>query len=166
MNLIYSIYEQYFMVIMPALFGISLLLWIVSLIRLKKLNKKYNAFMKALSGKDVEKLLLEHMENVKKVSEENKETQEKMNEVNNSLKACIQKYGIVRYTAFEDVGSDLSFAVALLDGKDDGIILNGVYSREGSSVFAKPVHKGTTKHTLSEEEQKALENALRRGQAV
>ena len=166
MDLIYNIYMQHSMIIMPALFGISLLLWISSLVRLKSLNKKYGIFMKALSGKDIEKLLLEYMGTMEKVKEESKETQEKVKEVNNVLKSCIQKYGIVRYTAFDDVGSDLSFAVALLDGKDDGVLLNGVYSRDGSSVFAKPVHGGTTKYSLSEEEKKALENARRRGQTV
>ena len=120
--------------------------------------------MNALSNKDVEGLLLEHMESVQKVVKDNVEIQNQISELNNSFKNCFQKYGLIRFTAFEDVGSDLSFAIALLDGNDDGIILNGIYSREGSSVYAKPIHKGESKHNLSDEEKKALENAKRRGQ--
>jgi hypothetical protein len=164
MNNFIEIFNENFNIIAIGLFLISLIFSIVCLIRLRSLNKKYSVFMKALSGKDVESLLLEHMENVNKVIKENSEIKENIKEINNTLKPCFQKYGIVRYTAFDDVGSDLSFAIALLDGKDDGVLLNGVYSREGSSVYAKPIYNGTTKYTLSDEEQKALENAKRRGQ--
>lgn len=161
--MIYSIFVQYGSQIIIGLLGLSLLLSLTALVRLRSLNKKYRVFMDALSGKDIEKLLLEHMETVKSVKKENDEQEAQIKELKNAQKSCFQKHGIVRYTAFDDVGSDLSFAIALLDGKDDGIILNGIYSRDGSSMYAKPVHAGETKQTLSDEEKKALENAKRKG---
>ena len=69
---------------------------------------------------------------------------------------CIQKVGIVRYNAYKDTGSDLSFTVALLDEKNDGIVFNGIYSREMSNIYAKPVIGGKSEYTLTEEEKNAI----------
>ena len=76
------------------------------------------------------------------------------------MEDCIQKIGIVRYNAFKDTGSDLSFALALLDSKDNGVVLNGIYSREMSNIYAKPVEKGVSKYVLSDEEKQAIEKAV------
>ena len=73
---------------------------------------------------------------------------------------CIKKIGMVRYSAFKDTGSDLSFALALLNEKNDGVILNGIYSREMSNIYAKQVKEGKTNNKLSEEEDKALQIAI------
>ena len=74
---------------------------------------------------------------------------------------CIQKVGIVRYNAFKDTGSDLSFALALLDENNDGVVLNGIYSREMSNIYAKPVKNGKSSYTISEEEQQAINDAIK-----
>ncbi len=71
-----------------------------------------------------------------------------------------EKVGIVRYNAFQDTGSDLSFALALLDEKNNGVVLNGIYSREMSNIYAKPVENGKSKYTISEEENLAIEKAI------
>ena len=64
---------------------------------------------------------------------------------------CIQKIGIVRYSAFRDTGSDLSFTLAMLDENNDGVVLNGIYSREISNIYAKPVKNGKSEYTISED---------------
>ena len=67
---------------------------------------------------------------------------------------------MVRYSAFKDTGSDLSFALAMLDDNNNGVILNGIYSREMSNIYAKQVTNGTAVNKLSEEEKEALQKAL------
>ena len=67
---------------------------------------------------------------------------------------------MIRYNAFKDTGSDLSFALALLNDANDGIILNGIYSREMSNIYAKQVRNGKCNNKLSDEENKALEIAV------
>ena len=76
------------------------------------------------------------------------------------MESCVQKIGIVRYSAFRDTGSDLSFALALLDEKNNGVVLNGIYSREMSNIYAKPVENGESTYTLSEEEKQAINKAI------
>ena len=80
--------------------------------------------------------------------------------IDKDLENCVQKVGIVRYSAFQDTGSDLSFTLALLDEKNTGVVLNGIYSREMSNIYAKPVQNGKSSYTLSEEEQKAIKKAM------
>ena len=79
--------------------------------------------------------------------------------LDNDIDTCIQKIGLVRYNAFKDVGSDLSFAIAMLDRNDNGVILNGLYGSESSNIYAKPIKNGISKYQLSEEEKTALEIA-------
>ena len=71
-----------------------------------------------------------------------------------------QKIGIVRFNPFEGIGGDQSFSIALLDAKNNGLVISSLYSKEGSRVFAKPVESGKSKYQLSEEEKKALEKAI------
>ena len=66
----------------------------------------------------------------------------------------------MRYQAFEDVGSDLSFSIAILDGNNDGIMLTGIYGRQESTTYAKPIDKGISRYDLSEEEIAVINEAL------
>ena len=73
---------------------------------------------------------------------------------------AIQKVGFMRFNPFEHTGGDQSFAVALLDRENSGIILSSLYTREGVRVYAKEVTNGTSKHPLSDEEQTVLREAM------
>jgi hypothetical protein len=75
--------------------------------------------------------------------------------------SSVQHIGLVRFNPFGDVGGDQSFAVALLDGNHDGVILSSIYSRAGVRIYAKFVQAGTASHTLSDEEEAAIAQALR-----
>ena len=93
------------------------------------------------------------------IKKDNSEIKAYYTKLDNDIDTCIQKIGLVRYNAFKDVGSDLSFAIAMLDRNDNGVILNGLYGSESSNIYAKPVKNGISKYQLSEEEKTALEIA-------
>ncbi|HUV81333.1 MAG TPA: DUF4446 family protein [Patescibacteria group bacterium] len=71
----------------------------------------------------------------------------------------IQKIGIIRFNPFSEVGGDQSFSVALLDAKDDGLVITSFYTREGNRVYGKPIKSGKSQYALSQEEIKAIEAA-------
>lgn len=130
-------------------------------VKLSKLNKKYRDFMKKLgNGKNIEEDLETYMYRVEKVEKQNGEITSYVKSLDEDLTRCIQKVGIVRYNAFKDTGSDLSFALALLDENDNGVVLNGIYSREMSNIYAKPVEHGKSNYTISEEEAQAIQKAV------
>ena len=101
------------------------------------------------------------MNKVDRVEEQNTQIISFCQNLDEDIAKCIQKVGIVRYSAFKDTGSDLSFAAALLDEKNNGIVFNGIYSREISNIYAKPVENGNSKYTLSDEEVEAIEKAVK-----
>lgn len=125
-----------------------------------KMNKEYISFMKRLGkGNNIDQMLKEYLADVKEIKRDNSEIKAYYTKLDSDIASCIQKVGIVRYNAFRDVGSDLSFAIALLDGNDTGVVLNGLYGSESSNIYAKPIKGGVSTYQLSEEEKYALEIA-------
>lgn len=139
-----------------------LLLWnsILS-VKLASLNKKYKKFMRGSSGKNFENLLVEYMENIQSAVDRVNMVNEDLVQLKNQMDRCIQKCHIVRYNAFNDTGSDLSFSIAMLDQFNDGIVLTGIYGRNESFTYAKPIVKGSSKYPLSVEEELVLNRCLK-----
>ena len=79
-----------------------------------------------------------------------------INELKTIQNSTMNKYGIVKYDAFDDVGGKLSFAFAMLDKNDTGVVLNAVHSRENCFLYIKEIVKGESYIMLSEEEIEAL----------
>jgi len=74
-------------------------------------------------------------------------------------KLSVQNIGIIRYNPFKEVGGDQSFSIALLDGENDGIVVTSLFSRDGNRIYGKPIKKGSSPYSLSDEERKAIEEA-------
>ena len=72
---------------------------------------------------------------------------------------ALQRFAIVRYDAFEDMGGQLSFSAALLDEHGDGLLITSINGRTETRTYAKSVQKLQSRHNLSGEEQAAIENA-------
>ena len=75
-------------------------------------------------------------------------------------------FGLRSEIYFLKVGADLSFAIAMLDAEDNGIVLNGIYSRDGSYVYSKPVQNGQSTYQLSDEEKEAIRLAKENNKAI
>lgn len=140
---------------------ILIILYISNNVKLSKLNKEYRNFMKKIGkGEDIEENLKVYIKKTEKVEKENKEIVGYCEDLSKELSKTIKKVGIVRYNAFKDTGSDLSFALALLNDNNDGVVLNGIYSREMSNIYAKPIRAGKSTYTISEQEQEAINRAI------
>lgn len=150
-----------FLLILSIMVGILIIGFFAVLYSNIKLKNKYNKFMKKIgNGKNIEEDLENYMYRVERVERQNAEIISYCKNLDDEVAKCIQKVGIVRYSAFKDTGSDLSFAVAMLDENNDGIVFNGIYSREMSNIYAKPVKNGGSEYTLSEEEKEAIRRAI------
>lgn len=138
---------------------IGLVVLLITNIRVKKQYKKFMG--KLGNGSNIEEDLQKYIKQVEEVEKQNGELMVLYDGMKLNLKSCLQKTGMVRYNAFKDVGSDLSFALALLDEKNDGVVLNGIYSRDVSNIYAKPVKNGVSTYTLSHEEEEAIDKAVK-----
>lgn len=81
---------------------------------------------------------------------------EKLGEVS---QRSLQRVALVRYDAFREMGGHLSFSLALLDARQDGVVISVLNDREGARAYAKPVSGGRSTFTLSEEELRVIGEA-------
>lgn len=117
----------------------------------------FNLFKKRKKEPKDLKEILSQFNDLKKNLKELFEDLEKLKE---ESRFSIQKIGIIRFNPFSEVGSDQSFAVALLDGNNNGCVITGLYTREGNRIYAKPVTGGKSQYFLSKEEEQAIEKAI------
>ena len=150
-----------FLVLITIVVSLLIIGFIIMIAKLFKKKKKYKTFLNKLgNGENIEEDLENYMYRVERVEKQNMEIRNLVDSIDKNLESCIQKIGIVRYNAFKDTGSDLSFALAMLDENNNGVVLNGIYSREMSNIYAKPVQNGKSNHTISEEEKEAIQKAM------
>jgi hypothetical protein len=71
----------------------------------------------------------------------------------------VSQLGFVRYNALDDTGSDLSYALALLNRDGDGVLLSSIYSRTDTRTYGKAVNRFKPAANASEEELQAIERA-------
>ena len=141
-----------------------MLILLINIIKTHKVKKEYEEFMKKLgNGNNIESMMKSYIEDVETIKEQESKLNNRCNEIENNLEKCIQKLGVIRYSTYNK-GSDLCFAIALLDFEDNGVVINGVYSRDNTtSTYAKPIQNGTSKYTLTKEEQEAIDVAKNSG---
>lgn len=138
---------------------LTIIFLIINMVTGSNLKHKYRQLVRGTDGKRIENILFEHINRVEAVHGRLDEMENQLNVFNNRLSFCIQKIGIIRYNAFDDTGSDLSYSIALLDENNDGIIISGIYGRTETVSYAKPVKDGVSNYSLSVEELQALERA-------
>lgn len=158
-------YSPYIMIGMSLLIIIILILLMVNMSKVKKIQRKYEKFM-IKEDVDLENLLVHYAKKVNKAKDVQSQLQEEIEKLQQEMKMCVQKVGILRYKAIENVGADLSFAIALLDANNDGVVVNGIYSRDGSYTYAKPLKNSESTYTLSDEEKEAIEIAKDNNQLI
>lgn len=129
--------------------------------RVSRLRKRFERFMNPQSkNHNIEAMLLENNKLLAQVKEANEKIEKQQKIISNKLRSCIQYMGIVRYNTFEDVGGDLSYAIALMDEEKNGVVINSLYYREGCYTYGKPILNGESDYQLSAEEQQAITKAL------
>ena len=151
---------QYVLLGMTITILLALIIFISINIKLAKMNKKYSKMMKGMEGVNIEQLLLAHIEEVKQTVSKVDNLSKDCQRLESISKECIQKVGIIRFNAFDDMGSDLSFAIALLNYQNNGVIVSSIYSRNECQTYAKPITSGNSTYFLTNEEKQALAQAI------
>jgi hypothetical protein len=72
---------------------------------------------------------------------------------------AMRHVAVVRYDAFGDMGGALSFSAALFDDNGDGLVISSINGRSETRTYAKSLVGLKSDHTLSPEEQEAIETA-------
>ena len=147
-------------------FGIVILLLIacivvlvLHIIEFRKYINKYNSIWSKFKNENLEKDIENLIEEIEKLKFVSKEASDVSKSTEGKLVKSFQKTGFIRYDAYEKGQNELSFALTLLNEKNDGVLLNSIYTRNGSNIYAKRIINGSYDGCLSEEEEKSLQMA-------
>lgn len=152
-----------YIIVLTILLLLVLVLLICTIKQSKELSMMKKRIKKFMSGRDAESLedqiieLFEDNQYMKASSEKNKKD---IMDINKRMMHCFQKVGIVKYDALNQMGGQLSYALALLDEEDNGYIINSVHGNEGCYSYTKVIKNGRSDIELGTEERKALEIAV------
>ena len=154
-----GIHSDYVIIGLAVITLILLILYIVNIVQMNQLKKRYRIFMSGKNAKNLEKTLIERLDQVDALMEANAENKKVIQDLFSKTKLTFQKVGLVKYDAFHEMGGKLSFSLALLNEVNDGFVLNAVHSREGCYTYVKDIIAGNSVILLSPEEKEALEIA-------
>lgn len=153
-------YTSYFLIGLTAFSIILLVCCIVLFRKLAGLKKKKYAKLEDGCVGDIVECLRNQSDALSQLEAGLKELSNKNEILNNRLDSCIQNVGVIRFNAFEDIGGEQSFAMAMLNAKKDGVVISSIHGRQDTRLYAKGITKGECARTLSDEERRALQDAL------
>ncbi len=152
---------EYAIVFLVVINGLLLLWNFYNQITLIQVKKKYRQLLRGTTTENLEEILLNRIQNFDQVEGFLQENKERMEHLENEMKAVFCKSGFLRYDALDTMAGKLSSAFALLDKEDNGYLFNIIYGRNESHTYMKEIKKGACDIHLSEEEQEALALALK-----
>ena len=139
---------------------VTLLLVLLIFLKYRRLYRAYDFFMRGKDAETLENTIIALGDELRDLKAEDRANKDAIRVLNKNQRSSLQKFGIVRYNAFKEMGGNMSFALAELDYTNSGFIINTVHSREGCYLYIKTVDCRQTEVLLSAEEKEALEKAL------
>lgn len=131
---------------------------IVLTIVLFRINTKNNLFFDD-SSKNLRELVTRSITDQKSINQRINKDEASIEEIVKIIQGSYQKFAMVRYNPFRETGGDQSFSMALLDLRDNGIVITSIHGREVDRIYAKEITNGKSKHNLSAEEIEAIKGA-------
>ncbi|MDK2822749.1 MAG: hypothetical protein PWQ67_2053 [Clostridia bacterium] len=155
-----NIYANYITIVNLALFVIAFISFFIVINSLNKTKKQYQILLKGMENKNLEEIILNNSYKIKNLEEYLDDNNNKLVLIDEKLSQCLKKVSLERYNAFQGIGGEQSFSVAMLDDNGNGIILSSIHGRDDARTYAKTVINGKSTYNLSEEEKRVLSNAL------
>lgn len=162
-NIIFFLQNNWLILVL-AFFLVVELIWIIVLqVGLSKLKNKKGPVIKG-DPEALEETLAKQGQAIKELDKDILELFNISNQINELAFRGLHKTGVVRFNPFKEVGGDQSFAIALLNGKNSGIVISSLFTREGTRIYSKSIIAGKSeKHPLTEEEEQAIKIAVAKG---
>jgi hypothetical protein len=139
---------------------LTLLVLVVFALRLKKVRREYVLLRGDGDERDVVAAVARAMRRVDAIDKRVDGVVSSLQEQAATGRYALQRFGLVRYDAFEEMGGRLSFSAAILDDHGDGLLVSSINGRTETRTYAKAVKQLTSDHNLSEEEREAIAAAM------
>lgn len=123
-------------------------------------SKRITRFFNGKNGRSIEKVLEFEMKRMRETESNIKKLMNNVKWIEGISKKSVHKVGILRFNPFQGtMGGDQSFSIAMLDYKDDGVVVSSLHAPDGTRVYAKPISGGKSKYQLTGEEIEAIKKA-------
>lgn len=132
-------------------------------IRHAKQTNRWRDLLRDSSGDSLEMLLHSQLRERVVLESQITDLRQRVEELETQLAVSKRHLGLVRFDAFDDVGGNQSFALAVYDDKGNGAVLNSIIGRTQNRVYCKPLVNGRSERDLSQEEQRAIREAKASG---
>jgi len=150
----------FFVLALLALFLLLFGLWARQSLRLSRWEKKYRRLLGQAPAGNLEEILQSVHGELAAVKAEFSRVDRNQKALIEKIRTSLRGVRLLRYNAFHDTGSDLSYSLALLDENRDGVVLSALYGRDECRTYAKPIKGGGSPYHLSEEESRVLRQAV------
>lgn len=137
----------------------AFVLAIIALILAARLQKLRTVFFKGSRAETLEQFIINQSKKINELGQQQDYTEKSVKQLRDIQTISIQKIGITRYNPFNDNGGNLSFSLAIMDGRDNGVVITSMHGREVNRIYAKPIKNSKSEFSLTEEEQKAIKSA-------
>lgn len=144
------------MLVMAVIILILLILLIVQIVKVSKLKKRLDRFAQGKNGKSLEEDIVRIYEDNKFLKQLTDKNRQDIKTIFKRMQSVYQKMGLVRYDAYNQMGGQLSYSLAMLDENNNGFIINSIHSTEGCYSYSKEIKQGDNSISLSAEEAEAL----------
>lgn len=138
---------------------ISLAVATIALISTSGTKRLKNEFFVGKSAGNLEDFIVKQNQKINELTGHADLMEASVRDLRELQKISVQKMSVIRYNPFKDDGGNLSFSLALLDGKDNGLVITSMHGREQNRIYAKPIKNGKSDFTLTEEEQQAIKES-------
>lgn len=129
----------------------------------KKLSfqkKRYDRLLRGKTDINLEEVLKANSDDILEVKSSLGQLKKDFKIIEDKTDRSIQKIGFVKYDAFFDLKSKLSYSLAIVDNLNNGILFTTIYGRESCITYAKEIKNGKSLIELSDKELEALKKAM------
>ena len=151
---------SYVVAVLGILVIVMYLLMINLFYNLNYMKKRYKKMMTGVDGANLERMIIGCIDKNEEVADDNLKIHQDISDIQALLQQAITRVAVVRFRAFEDMGSDLSYAVAMLDSDNNGVVMSSIFAREDSRSYVKPITAGKSSYPMTDEEEDALKQAM------
>lgn len=131
--------------------------------RHRRAGDRWQELLEGVRGENLEAILADHLRDRLRLQDDVQALRDRIRRLEEQMAKSKRHLGMVRYDAFEEVRGNQSFAMALYDDQGNGVVLSGIVGRTDCRVYCKPLVSGRSERNLSQEEQRAIEEATASG---
>lgn len=141
---------------------VLLALWVLRThMKARRVDSRLDDLFGGVTSETTAQMLAEYLVSVRSTAAAVSRIKEDHDRLVTLMPEVVRHVGLIRFSPFHDTGGDQSFALAILDGRGDGVVVTGLHSRSDSRLYAKPIEGGASSYSLTPEERQAMSQAMR-----